>query len=77
MDTRCWRYTVSGLAKALSIPPGEYAGNGPEIEWNDNKLYGRQRGVSLPSLTSAPAKPNVQPAMNAIREAAGCSWKTE
>lgn len=49
----------------------------PEIEWNDNKLYGRQRGVSLPSLTSAPSKPNVQPAMNAIREAAGCSWKTE
>ena len=28
MDTRCWRYTVSGQAKALSVPPGEYAGNG-------------------------------------------------
>ena len=25
---RCWRYIVSGQAKALSIPPGEYAGNG-------------------------------------------------
>jgi hypothetical protein len=24
MFTRCWRYTVSGQAKALSEPPGEY-----------------------------------------------------
>jgi len=28
MNTRCLRYTASGQAKALSIPPGEYAGNG-------------------------------------------------
>ena len=28
MDTRCWRYIVSGQVKTLSIPPGEYAGNG-------------------------------------------------
>ena len=28
MDTRCWRYTDSGQAKALSIPPVDYAGNG-------------------------------------------------
>ena len=28
MNTRCLRYTVSGQAKALSIPPGEYAVNG-------------------------------------------------
>lgn len=28
VNTRCLRYTVSGQAKALSIPPGEYAGNG-------------------------------------------------
>ena len=64
--------TSSGYAVDCATEPAA-----PEIEWNDNKLYGRQRGVSLPSLTSAPAKPNVQPAMNAIREAAGCSWKTE
>ena len=25
MITRCWRYTVSVLEKALSNPPGEYA----------------------------------------------------
>ena len=28
MDARCLRYTVSGQEKSLSIPPGEYAGNG-------------------------------------------------
>ncbi len=28
MITSCLRYTVSGTAKALSDPPGEYAGNG-------------------------------------------------
>ena len=28
MCIRDRRYTVSGQAKALSIPPGEYAGNG-------------------------------------------------
>ncbi len=27
-DARCLRYTVSGQEKSLSIPPGEYAGNG-------------------------------------------------
>lgn len=64
--------TSSGYAVDCATEPAA-----PEIEWNDNKLYGRQRGVSLPSLTSALAKPNVQPAMDAIREAAGCSWKTE
>ena len=31
MNTRCLRYTVSGQAKALSIPPGEYAGNRPAV----------------------------------------------
>ena len=28
MDARCWANWFSGQAKALSIPPGEYAGNG-------------------------------------------------
>jgi len=28
MITRCWKVTFSGLAKAISNPPGEYAGNG-------------------------------------------------
>ena len=28
MDARRWGFDFSGQAKALSIPPGEYAGNG-------------------------------------------------
>lgn len=64
--------TSSGYAVDCATEPAA-----PDITWSDNTLYGRQRGVSLPAVTSAPSKPNVQPAMDAIREAAGCSWKTE
>lgn len=50
----------------------------PEIEWKDNTIYGgRQSGVSLPVAASAPIVPDVTQAMEAIRESAGCSWKTE
>ena len=34
MDARCLRYTVSGQEKSLSIPPGEYAGNGETQRYN-------------------------------------------
>lgn len=50
----------------------------PEIAWRDNILYGgRQKGVSLPVVTTPPARPNVAAAVAAIRDAAGCQWKTE
>lgn len=50
----------------------------PEITWKDNILYGgRQSGTSLPTVATAPAWPDVEAAMNAIRDEAGCSWKTE
>lgn len=50
----------------------------PGITWTDNTLYGgKQSGTSLPVATVPPAKPNVQPAMDAIRDGAGCTWKTE
>ena len=50
----------------------------PEIEWKDNTIYGgRQSGVSLPVAASAPILPDMPQAMEAIREGAGCSWKTE
>lgn len=50
----------------------------PQITWTENRLYGgRQTGVNLPLTTIPPAKPDVQAAMDAIRNAAGCSWKTE
>ena len=61
----------SGYAVDCTTPPA------PDIAWEENILYGRQRGVSPPAVTTAPVKPNVQPAMDAIREGAGCSWKTE
>ena len=37
MNTRCLRYTVSGQAKALSIPPGEYAGSGESL-WLNHRI---------------------------------------
>ena len=43
MNTRCLRYTVSGQAKALSIPPGEYAGNGE----TQRKRPGKKRDTLL------------------------------
>lgn len=50
----------------------------PGITWSGNTLYsGKQSGTSLPVVTVPPAKPNVQPAMDAIRAGAGCTWKTE
>ncbi len=50
----------------------------PEIEWKDNTIYGgRQSGVSLPVAASAPVLPDATRAMEAIRESAGCNWKTE
>lgn len=50
----------------------------PDIEWKNNTLYGgRQSGVSLPAAASAPALPDVTQAVDAIRSAAGCRWKTE
>ena len=50
----------------------------PEIEWKDNTIYGGcQSGVSLPVAASAPIVPDMSQAMEAIREGAGCSWKTE
>ena len=64
--------TSSGYAVDCATEPAA-----PDITWSGNTLYGRQRGVSLPAVSSAPSKPNVQPAMDAIRDAAGCSWKTE
>ena len=50
----------------------------PDIEWKNNVLFGgRQSGVSLPAASSAPSLPDVTRAVEAIRAAAGCRWKTE
>lgn len=50
----------------------------PDIEWKNNTLFGgRQSGVSLPAAAAAPALPDVSSAVEAIRKAAGCGWKTE
>ena len=50
----------------------------PGIEWKDNTIYGgRQSGVSLPTVAQAPILPDMPQAADAIRESAGCSWKTE
>lgn len=50
----------------------------PDIEWNNNTLYGgRQSGVNLPVSASAPMLPDMPLAVEMIRENAGCSWKTE
>ena len=67
--------TVSALSSGYAVDCA--ASPVPDITWKENILYGRQRGVSLPAAATAPTKPNVQPAMDAIRNAAGCSWKTE
>lgn len=50
----------------------------PEIEWKNNTIYGgRQSGATLPTVAAAPALPDVTQAVERIRSAAGCSWKTE
>ncbi|WP_418982732.1 polysaccharide lyase 6 family protein [Alistipes sp.] len=50
----------------------------PQIAWRDNVLYDcKQSGLTLPAATSAPAKPDVAAAVEAIRSGAGCAWKTE
>ncbi len=50
----------------------------PGIEWKNNTIYGgRQSGVSLPTAAEAPILPDMPQVMDAIREGAGCSWKTE
>lgn len=50
----------------------------PDIEWRNNTLFGgRQSGVELPAAAAAPALPDVSAAVDAIRKAAGCGWKTE
>lgn len=46
----------------------------PKLTWRNNKIYGRLRGVSLPTLPAPPARPDVQAAMNAMRDLAGCAW---
>ncbi|WP_295935746.1 polysaccharide lyase 6 family protein [uncultured Alistipes sp.] len=50
----------------------------PDITWNNNTIYGgKQNGVTLPVVSTPPAKPNVQAAMDAIRDNAGCTWTIE
>lgn len=50
----------------------------PEIEWKNNTIYGgKQSGTTLPTVASAPALPDVTRAVETIRNAAGCTWKTE
>lgn len=69
--------TVS-LSSASSYAVNCATDPAPDITWRDNILYGgRQSGVSLPVAATAPAKPNVAAAVAAIRDAAGCGWKTE
>jgi len=50
----------------------------PDIEWKNNTIYGgRQSGATLPAASSAPALPDATKAVETIRAAAGCNWKTE
>lgn len=65
--------TTASSSYAVYLPdaPAE-----PEITWRNNTLYGRQRGITLPAAASAPARPDVKSAIEAIRNAAGCSWIT-
>lgn len=58
--------TVSALSSGYAVDCA--ASPVPDITWKENILYGRQRGVSLPAAATAPTKPNVQPAMDAIRQ---------
>lgn len=69
--------TVS-LSSSSSYAVNCAASPAPDIVWRNNTLYGgKQSGVSLPIASAAPALPNVVAAIDAIRTAAGCDWKTE
>ena len=47
----------------------------PDIEWRDNTFYGgRQSGVELPTVSVAPALPDVKTAAENIRRGAGVKW---
>ena len=46
----------------------------PKIKWRNNNLYGRLRGIDLPTLPAPPARPNMTGALKTMRESAGCSW---